>query len=157
MIQNRYDSFVRDSIGVVERDRNGRAILKSDLLCHKCRLIMSPIAGGEKQCTYCSSRQGFSPHEYAEAKQELVTAIKDTLMTWVRNKSCSMKMHFYETFEKDEGKEFSIFTIPVKTSTLYRTCSNCDKTQRMEWLIWRDVHDIPPAKVLDDSDKTYIR
>jgi hypothetical protein len=125
-------------------------------MCFKCKLVMSPVAGGEHQCTLCSSRESFSPAEDAEMLRMFKQSAKELIRSWFFDKCCRVGMHAYEdNSDRSEQTSFDLFkVIPISVDVRFRICTYCDKEQRMDWLIWQDIHKIPLARVLSEKSSS---
>ena len=79
--------------------------------------------------------------------------LKDALVGWYLDWWCRHGWHSWDSVETDEKIQKDIFGMEIEYDALYRACTQCDKTQRLEWFVWRDVHDIPPARLLNEGDR----
>jgi hypothetical protein len=76
--------------------------------------------------------------------------LKEAITQWYLDWWCKRGWHSWESIETDEMvKHGTLWGVPIESSAFYRGCTQCDKEQKMEWLIWRDVHEIPPARIVD--------
>jgi len=64
---------------------------------------------------------------------------------------CRHNWHSYVFSWGDTVHHGTLWEIPIESRIYIRTCKNCDKQQEMHWFVWRDIHIIPPAKLLAEA------